>query len=532
MFPRRATTKAFPNKDNAKNTKCKKVAAADVTTVKTTGLSSRGYWVLKAEIGSAAAEVALKRDCTMVPVVAPGGIAAALGAAPVEFPLWRETPTRLYLPKYFGLSRFGAPGVSTIDPGVRVEPPLRFTGSLRDEQRKPIEAFLEAARDPARMGGILSLPCGFGKTVAALYLVAALGVRAMVVVHKDFLLNQWRDRIAEFLPDAKIGIVKAKVVDVVGKDVVIASLQSLSMKSYEDDVFAGIGFLIIDECHRVGTEVFSRALHKTNFRYSLGISATVNRKDGMTKAFVAFLGDVLFAGKRREDSVVVVQHRFWDESPDYRREVMIGMTGKPNVSRMINNIAEFPARTLAIADAIAEMLRREPRRKVLVLSDRKAQLTDVRAALFDRHGVDGGFYWGGMKRPALAETETKAVMLATFSYAAEGMDVPGLDTLMLASPKSDIEQSVGRILRLKAGDRLVTPLVYDFVDQFSLFERQGAKRAAFYRKFKYPIFKDLDAALEASAALAGGVALQQQQEEEDDEDARCMAPLEFIEEEA
>ena len=506
--------------------------AAKKKVVKTTGLSSRGYWVLKAELG-VGEEAALKRECTMVPVQAPGGVAAAMGAAPAEFPLWRETPTRIYLPKYFGLTRFG-PAMEanmTIDPGDRIEPPLRFSGSLRDEQRQPIDAFLEAAHDLARMGGILSLPCGFGKTVAALYLVAKLGVRAMVVVHKDFLLNQWKDRIADFLPDAKIGLVKAKTVDVAGKDIVLASLQSLSMKTYEDDMFKGIGFLIIDECHRVGTEVFSRALHKTNFRYSLGISATVNRKDGMTKAFVAFLGDVLYRGKRREDSVVVVQHRFWDEAVEYRREVTIGALGKPNVSRMINNIAEFAPRTFAVADAIGEMLRREPMRKVLVLSDRKAQLTDVRAALEARHGVDAGFYWGGMKRPALAETETKRVMLATFSYAAEGMDVPGLDTLVLASPKSDIEQSVGRILRLKAADRVVTPLVYDFIDQFSLFERQGAKRAAFYRKFKYPMFRDLDSASEAMVRLRSGCDPRtlpgddDEEEEEDDAAAKQRSPV-------
>jgi hypothetical protein len=493
-----ATTKSDTGAKSASHANKKQSACRIIRGPKTTGLSARGYWVMKADLADGEEE-ALKRECTMAPAQDPGSVAAALGAPPVEFPLWRETATRLYLPKYFGLSRFGAAAAerSTIDPGTLIEPPLRFAGSLRDEQRKPIEAFLEAARDPARMGGILSLPCGFGKTVAALYLVATLGVRAMVVVHKDFLLNQWKERIADFLPDAKIGLVKAKTVDVAGKDVVIASLQSLSMKQYDEGLFAGIGFLIIDECHRVGTEVFSRALHKTNFRYSLGISATVNRKDGMTKAFVAFLGDVLYRGARREDSVVVVQHRFWDEAPEYRREVTIGAIGKPNVSRMINNIAEFAPRIHAVADAIGEMLRREPARKVLVLSDRKQQLTDVRAALAERHGIDSGFYWGGMKRPALAETEAKQVMLATFSYAAEGMDVPGLDTLVLASPKSDIEQSVGRILRLKAADRLVTPLVYDFVDQFSLFERQGMKRAAFYKRFKYPIFRDLDRAAEA-----------------------------------
>ena len=185
-------------------------------------------------------------------------------------------------------------------------------------------------------------------------------------------------------------------------------------------------------------------------------------------------------------------------------------------------------RSLALALRLAghELVRRQPGRKVLVLSDRKAQLTDVRAGLeASGTGVTSGFYWGGMKRPALAESEGKQVMLATFSYAAEGMDVPGLDTLILASPKSDIEQSVGRILRQKAGDRAITPLVYDFVDAFSLFERQGAKRAAFYRKFKYRIFRDLDAALGTRDAAAVG---DEEDDEEDDDNGGIPKPLEFL----
>jgi hypothetical protein len=471
------------------------------------GLSARGYWVRKATLPGGEAEVkALKAELTMQPLQN-GAMKAMMpaGGSPVTFPLYLESATKLYMPKAFAIKRYDLPPPEriTLEAGAPFDAPLRFTGRLRDEQRKPVDAFLEAARDPRRMGGLLSMPCGFGKTVVALHLVAALGVRTMVVVHKDFLLDQWRERIAEFLPDARIGIVKAKVVDVRDRDIVIASLQSLSMKEYDADLFAGIGFVVIDECHRVGTEVFSRALRKINFRYSLGISATVQRKDGMTKAFQHYLGDVLFQGKRREDEVLVVQAPFWDADPAYGREVtLMGPGGKPspNISRMINNLTQFAARTAVIVAAVHRMVRAEPGRKVLVLSDRKAQLADIKEGVerLCDPPVSAGFYWGGMKRPALAETEGKQVMCATFSYAAEGMDVPDLDTLILASPKSDIEQSCGRILRQKAETRLRTPLIFDIVDQFSLFERQGAKRRAFYRKHGYRIHRSLDALLAAT----------------------------------
>jgi superfamily II DNA or RNA helicase len=448
-----------------------------------TGLSARGYWVDKASLGEARVDE-VRKELTMRPVV-PGGRVQMPGPA-VEYPLWRESPHKIYVPKCYGLRTFGEPTEGRSLP--KGEPiSLEFTGQLREEQNVPIQAVLKATRDPSVTGGILSLPCGFGKTVAALYLVHELKVRTMVVVHKDFLLNQWRERIAQFLPNASVGLIKAKTVDVTGRDIVLASLQSLSMKEYGDEVFDGIGFLIVDECHRIGTEVFSRALVRRAFPMTLGISATVTRKDGMTKAFTYFLGDVLFKGKRREDAVVVVQCAYWNAAREYRDEPMVGANA--NISRMINNVTGFEDRTRKIVEAIGKVMEAtEGKRKVLVLSDRKKQLEAIHAGLMGI-GVTAGFYWGGMKQDALAVTETKQVMCATFAYASEGMDVPALDTLVLASPKSDIEQSVGRILRQKPGVRAYTPMIIDVVDEFSLFSRQGAKRAAFYKKHAYEINK-------------------------------------------
>ena len=481
-----------------------------------TSLSPRGYSVIKADLTAPELE-ALRKELTMVPKDTMGGGGGGGGSG--EFTVYRESANKIYVPKYFGLRRFGAPQRRTIPEGAPTT--LRFAGSMRPEQLQPASVFIEAARDPMRMGGILSLPCGAGKTVIALHIVATLGRKTLIVVHKDFLLNQWRERIAEFLPDAKIGLVKAQTIDVDNRDVVIASLQSLSMKEYDDDLFADVGLLVIDECHRVGTEVFSRALAKTNFRYSLGLSATVQRKDGMTKAFVHFLGDVLYKGKRREDTVDVVQHRFYDPDPRYSREEMIGI-GKPNVSRMINNIAAFVPRTRLIVDTIGSMLRSEPGRKILVLSDRKAQLTEIKTGV-EAVGITAGYYWGGMKPAALAESETKTVMCATFAYAAEGMDVPHLDTLILASPKSDIEQSCGRILRQKAETRERTPLIFDVVDEFSLFQRQAVKRRAFYKKHAYKIVASID-----DIGGGGGGREKEEEEEEGDPDTNNGETFAFL----
>lgn len=460
-------------------------------------LTPRGYRLEKGSLAPKQLD-ALRRELTMTPV-SQMVVGASGGAS--SFPIYQECRSAFYVPKYFGLQTYGVPaGTSTVDPGEARA--FSFTGALRAEQLAPCDAFLRAARDPARMGGIVSLSCGQGKTVIALNLIAALGTKTLIVVHKDFLLMQWRERIEQFLPGARVGTIKGKVVDVADRDIVIASVQSLSMKTYPDDVFRGIGFLVIDECHRVGTEVFSRALLRNTFRYSLGLSATVTRKDGMTKVFVSFLGDVVYRGKRRVDAVQVVQRRYFSEDPAYCTEETIASIGKPNMSRMVNNICAFPARSALIADILAQVLAWQPGRKALVLSDRKEQLAALRELLAQR-GIDAGFYYGGLKPRQLAESEAKQVLLATFAYAAEGMDCRGLDTLLLASPKSDIEQSCGRILRERAEDRAHVPLIIDILDAFSLFERQGGKRRAYYKKNGYAVVRELEDVL-AAGAEAGG----------------------------
>tara|TARA_B110000495_G_C22487765_1_gene300673 strand:+ start:28 stop:438 length:411 start_codon:yes stop_codon:yes gene_type:complete len=99
-----------------------------------------------------------------------------------------------------------------------------------------------------------------------------------------------------------------------------------------------------------------------------------------------------------------------------------------------------------------------------------------------------GFYVGGMKPEDLRESQEKDILLATFSMAAEGMDIPKLDTVILASPKSDVEQSVGRIFRKKACDRNIHPLIIDLQDNFSMFKKQCDKRLKLYKQMNFTIF--------------------------------------------
>ena len=121
-------------------------------------------------------------------------------------------------------------------------------------------------------------------TTMSLYIACQLQVKTLVLVHKTFLQDQWIERCAQFT-NAKIGIIRQKKVDVKGKDIVIGMLQSVSMINYDPVIFEDFGLIICDECHHFGSRVFSQALSKLSPKYTLGLSATPIRADGLTKVF-------------------------------------------------------------------------------------------------------------------------------------------------------------------------------------------------------------------------------------------------------
>jgi hypothetical protein len=322
-------------------------------------------------------------------------------------------------------------------------------------------------------------------TTLAIHVMCALAKKTLIVCHKDFLLQQWKERIEQFTTGARIGLVKAKVIDVEDKDIVLASLQSLSMKNYDETVFKTFGLFIADEAHHFPAEVFSKALKKVNFKYALGLSATLTRKDGLTKVLKWYIGDVVYKAEKRQDELCVEFFEYYDPKPAYSLEVK-GYNNKLNVSRMINNICDYIPRIQFVVDRLVEVLKRDPERKVIILSDRRNHL-DMLQKMITIAGYESAFYVGGMKQEELKQSEEKQVILATYHIAAEGFDCPGLDTLILASPKSDVIQCVGRIQRTPQHMRKHVPLVIDVVDNFSLFVRQGKKRCAYYESCKYDV---------------------------------------------
>lgn len=440
-------------------------------------LSSRGYNVRKSDHDDKLIE-SIKKELTVTPYCA-----MDFQTKPSSFALYMESTNKLYVPKAYGLKKFGTPDLVKLSEGDPIS--LTFQGALRPEQGEPVKCVIDACHSPSQRGGILNVFCGGGKTTMALYILSKIGRKTLIIVHKDFLLNQWKERIEQFLPQARVGLIKAKTIDIEHKDIVLASLQSLSMKEYEPSLFDSFGLVIIDEVHHTSAEVFSQALKKVTCMYSIGLSATIKRKDGLSKVFMWYLGDVVYKANKRKDVVKVLAKEFYDPHPCYSKEcVMFG--DKLNISKMINNLCSYFPRIEFMTEILKDILSKEPERKVLILSDRRNHLELIKQ-YYDRIGIECGLYFGGLKQDVLRESEKKQVILATFAIAAEGYDQKGLDTLILASPKSDVIQSVGRILRDKEHERKHVPMVIDIIDKFSIFEKQACKRLKYYKSCGYDV---------------------------------------------
>ena len=403
------------------------------------------------------------------------------GGGDESFKIYMENENKFYLPKFYGIEKFGNPDVNILQEGKDID--IQFSLDLKDEQKIPAEKTIESYNHYG--GGILSLPCGFGKTILALYFISVLKKKTLVIVHKEFLMNQWIERIKFALPSAKVGIVQGDKCQIDDNDIIIGMLQTLSMKEFAPDTFDDIGHVIIDECHTISSRVFSRALMKVNSKYMLGISATPTRSDGLMKVLKYHIGDTFFTIKSNEKNIVKVERYLLDSSNENYNQDIINFRGQVVMATMINNISDCQDRTkLIINKAISEINAHE-KRQILILSDRRQQLEDMHKIISQTTNISVGYYIGGLKKGVLKDNEQCKILLGTYPMASTGLDIPSLNGLILATPRSDIIQSIGRIDRIVHTD--IQPLIVDMVDTFSVFESQSRKRYAVYKKKKYMI---------------------------------------------
>jgi superfamily II DNA or RNA helicase len=541
-----------------------------------TYLGNKGYTILKNEL-SIKHQLALKEMLMVKPYV-PG--------SPVQvqktFPAYRESDKKLYVPRYFGEEIFGPAKSAKISEGDDIN--LTFQGTLRDYQEPVVNKFITYVKNENTLGGLLELPCAWGKTSASLYICSQLKKKTLVIVHKEFLMNQWIERIHQFIPNATIGKIQGQIIDIDGKDIVICMLQSLVLKEYPSTMFDCFGFTIIDEVHHISSETFSNALFKIVTKYMLGLSATMNRKDGTTKVFKMFLGEVVHKVERKDEHNVQVRAITFKTNDEEFNETVLDYKGNPQISTMISKLCTYNRRTEFIIKVLTDFIEVENIEKNIIEKnkqdmnlnnpeceickkkdnyliknscccvvkyclpcmqevERKAEQPIIigidsnginilktqrpkcphckKGLKYEQNYIENpyvkpleqlhtlilshnlnvlhyiynkmvckniasvGYYVGGMSEIELKKSEKKQVILASFSMASEALDIPSLNAEFLITPKTDIVQSVGRVLRAKHA--FCDPIIYDIKDNHIVFEKQWLKRKAYYKKQNYNI---------------------------------------------
>jgi superfamily II DNA or RNA helicase len=398
-----------------------------------------------------------------------------------KYPVFVETDTHMFVPKHYGIQTFGEIKETKRDVAQTDEKYWEFTGKLRPVQQEVIKSY---NRD-----GIISLQTGGGKTVCALYIASVLRFPAVVLVHNTFLRDQWVDRIKEFLPKARIGRIQGDIIEIEGKDIIVAMLQSVSMKEYPADLFKNIGLTIIDECHHIASEAFSRAVPKLTCKHMLGLSATPDRKDKLMHVINWFLGPLLYKSDTADKIDEKVKVEYYEFNPEHEsfNEIIYNPSGVMFTSLMVNKVVEYEPRNKMLIELLIDIYE-EKERQILVLTDRVDHTKTILEMLPPEIRKNACILGREVKSAQRAEwCESKRILIATYTMCKEGFDVATLNTLLLATSRPDVDQIVGRILRVDKANRPIDPLIIDVVDP--AFRRQFQSRLALYKSRNYEIQK-------------------------------------------
>lgn len=402
-----------------------------------------------------------------------------------KYKLYIEKDDDIYLPKQYGIEKFGIP--KTLRNVEQTSDTYwEFCGKLRDIQIEVVNSFLK----PEPHDGILSLQTGGGKTVCGLWIASQLKLPTIILVHNTFLKDQWISRIKDFLPNARIGQIQGEIIDVNEKDIIVCMLQSISLKEYPQETFTKIGFIIVDECHHIASEAFSKSLPKLTSKYMLGLSATPERKDKLMYVINWFLGPLLYKSSTEDkiDSDVKVEYfEYEPENPEFN-SIIYNSNGVMFTSLMINKVVEYEPRNIFIKNILEDLFLEN--RTMLVLTDRVEHTEKLFQLLSPNIQENTGILHSKLKQDQREILmKTKKILIATYSMCKEGFDVERLNTLIMATSRPDVDQIVGRILRIEKSKRRIHPLIIDIVDP--AFRNQFQKRLSLYKSRNYKIEKTM-----------------------------------------
>jgi hypothetical protein len=358
---------------NHADTLCRRVKVVDDHTLRPT-VGSR--YTVQLHTLDASRLARLQTDLTLTPKYKSEG-------KDDSFKVWDQGDSQVEVPRYYGINTFGVPqGASdTRKTGSPWHDGVTFHGRLRDTppQSLIVDSAVRVLTSP--LGGcILQLGCGQGKTVCALAIAGRLARRTAILVNNGkTLLPQWMERIAQFYPTAKVGIVRSSRNDLKDPDVdiVVCVIQSLAKRTYDQDLLDTVGTVIVDECHHVGARVFAQCMRQFRARHTLGLTATPDRKDGLRKYVEYLLGPVAVTCPTDFTRIKILRYIYQGA------RINAHATAKDHLQRclMVNDATRDFERTLFLLKVVLNVVKESPRR-VLVLTERVQVVHAERVYIF------------------------------------------------------------------------------------------------------------------------------------------------------
>lgn len=349
--------------------------------------------------------------------------------------------------------------------------------------------------------GILVSPCGSGKTICGLELIARLGFKTLWIAHTNDLVQQAMDRAkANFgLDYSKYGTISAGKVKI--GDITFATAQTLcnlDLPLYKDE----FDVIVIDECHHIykgdnSLAMYYKILNNLTARYRFGLTATPKRADGLERCMTALLGNIEHTIPKEEVKKFTCPVRVEKRETGYKPDLDVILAGDGTIvySDLIKDLTSDRKRNEKIAEDIKALINSDETARILVLSDRVEHLSTLREILSEYKvrqlmALSNSKKAREERRQVLKDLNDGNinVVLATYALAKEGLDVPNLNYVVFASPQKDettVTQSAGRVGRKAEGKEYGT--VIDYVDDFGMLRGFSKKRNSIYKKLEYEV---------------------------------------------
>ncbi len=383
-------------------------------------LTKQGYLIKKDQVDEQTLKD-VRKDLTIKPLVLDS---YKDFSKPVEYEVFQESANYLFLPRYYGITKFGQPVKNQLPDGEPIN--LQLVYDLLPHQ---ITGYNKCLTELKKVGGgMLSVVCGWGKSSVAIRLACQLGGKTLIVVNKESLLDQWVEAIDKFTGGkASVGIIQQDKCEIANKDFVVAMIHTLCLKDFPKDTFSSFRACVLDECHHYSSAMFSKALPKVTSKYMLGLSATLRRTDGTLDVLHHYLGNILHSERRSgANRVLVKRFKLNSSSPYY--ETLKMTNGIKNTGGMVTNLALFESRTNLIIETIRTLMKED--RQILLLSGRRNHLNQISTKLktagikhLSGRPITFGYYRGNdgknkkVHKQMLEESAKCDIVLGTYSIA-------------------------------------------------------------------------------------------------------------------